>query len=135
MTNLRTIITGAALAVAVSSSMNITAANPRPDALSSAPAPFDYTVDRFADIEVLRYQVPGFESLPLRQKMLIYYLTEAAIAGRDMLWDQNNIYNLPIRELLESVYTSEATDRSGDDWKAFETYLKQVWFGNGIHHH
>ncbi len=135
MIDLKTIITGAVIAAAAYTPMNMTAANPRPDILSSAPAPFDYTVDRFADIEVLRYQVPGFETLPLRQKMLIYYLTEAAIAGRDILWDQNNIYNLPIRRLLEGVYTAESTDRSGADWKAFETYMKQVWFGNGIHHH
>lgn len=129
------IIAGAVVAAAALTSISMTAANPRPDVVSSLPAPFDYTVDRFADIEVLRYQVPGFEALPLRQKMLIYYLTEAAIAGRDILWDQNNIYNLPLRRLLEGVYTAESTDRTGDDWKAFETYMKQVWFGNGIHHH
>lgn len=135
MTNLKTMIMTGAMSAAVASAINLSAANPRPDILSSAPAPFDYTVDRFADIEVLRYQVPGFESLPLRQKLLIYYLTEAAIAGRDMLWDQNNLYNLPIRRMLEAVYTAEGTDRSSDDWKAFDTYMKQVWFGNGIHHH
>ncbi|MCM1028086.1 MAG: dipeptidyl peptidase 3 [Alloprevotella sp.] len=113
----------------------MTATNPRPDIVSSTPTPFDYTVDRFADIEVLRYQVPGFESLPLRQKMLIYYLSEAAIAGRDILWDQNNRFNLPLRRLLEEIYTAETTDRQSDQWKAFETYMKQVWFANGIHHH
>lgn len=135
MTDLRTIILSGAAAMAVSSALGSSAANPRPDIVTSAPAPFDYTVDRFADIEVLRYQVPGFESLPLRQKILIYYLTEAAIAGRDILWDQNNMYNLPIRRMLEGVYTAESTDRTGADWKAFDTYMKQVWFGNGIHHH
>ncbi len=133
--SLRTLLSGATIAVAASCSMNILAGTPQPDALSSAPAPFDYTVDRFADIEVLRYQVPGFETLPLRQKLLIYYLSEAALAGRDILWDQNNRFNLPLRRLLEEVYTAESTDRSGDDWKAFETYLKQLWFANGIHHH
>lgn len=96
---------------------------------------FNYVVDRFADIEVLRYQVPGFEKLSLDQKKLIYYLTEAALAGRDILWDQNGKYNLAIRSLIENVYTNEATDRSGDDFKALEKYLKQISFANGIHHH
>ncbi|MEZ3590580.1 MAG: dipeptidyl peptidase 3 [Muribaculaceae bacterium] len=96
---------------------------------------FNYVVDRFADIEVLRYQVPGFEQLSLDQKKLIYYLTEAALAGRDILWDQNGKYNLAIRSLIENVYTNEATDRSGDDFKALEKYLKQISFANGIHHH
>lgn len=96
---------------------------------------FNYVVDRFADIEVLRYQVPGFEQLSLDQKKLIYYLTEAALAGRDILWDQNGKYNLAIRSLIEDIYTNEATDRSGDDFKALEKYLKQISFANGIHHH
>ncbi len=97
--------------------------------------PFDYHVDRFADIEVLRYRVPGFEDLSLNQKLLVYYLTEAAIAGRDILWDQNGRYNLALRQLLESIYTNYSGDRQSKDFKAFEKYLKQVWFGNGVHHH
>lgn len=96
---------------------------------------FDYTVDRFADIEVLRYKVPGFEDLTLNQKLYIYYLNEAALWGRDILWDQHNKYNLEIRRMLEDVYTSFAGDRESADFKAFEQYLKQVWFANGIHHH
>lgn len=96
---------------------------------------FDYTVDKFADIEVLRYNVPGFEELSLNQKKLIYYLTEAALWGRDILWDQNNEYNLPIRRMLEAVYTNYNGDRESDDYKNFEQYLKQIWFANGIHHH
>lgn len=96
---------------------------------------FDYLVDRFADIQVLRYKVPGFEKLSLDQKRLIYYLTEAAIAGRDILWDQNGKYNLQLRNLLEDIYTSYKGDRNSSDFLAFEKYLKQVWFGNGIHHH
>lgn len=96
---------------------------------------FDYTVDRFADIEVLRYKVPGFENLSLQRKQLIYYLTEAALWGRDILWDQNNEYNLPIRRMLEAVYTNYDGDRDSKDFKNFERYLKQVWFANGIHHH
>ena len=104
-------------------------------AMATEKKDFNYVVDRFADIEVLRYRVPGFESLPLQQKKLIYYLTEAALYGRDILWDQNNKYNLALRSLLENVYTNYTGDRNSADFKAFETYLKQVWFGNGIHHH
>lgn len=96
---------------------------------------FDYVADRFADIAVLRYKVPGFEELSLNQKKLIYYLTEAAITGRDILWDQNCRYNLPIRALIEAVYTSYDGDRTSVEFKAFEKYLKQVEFANGIHHH
>ncbi len=96
---------------------------------------FDYVVDRFADLQVLRYKVPDFENLSLRQKMLVYHLTEAALSGRDILWDQQGKYNLAIRRLLENVYTSYRGNRDDKDFKAFETYLKQVWFGNGIHHH
>ena len=96
---------------------------------------FDYTVDRFADIEVLRYQVPKFEELTPQQRIYIYYLTEAAIAGRDMLWDQNGKYNLAIRDLIEGVYTNYKGDREDENFKALETYLKQIEFANGIHHH
>ena len=95
----------------------------------------DYTVDRFADIEVLRYTVPDFDSLSLDQKKLIYFLQEAAITGRDIIWDQNCVYNLPIRNMLEGVYTSYNGNRDDENFKAFETYLKQVEFANGIHHH
>lgn len=96
---------------------------------------FNYIVDRFADIEVLRYKVPGFEQLSLNQKKLIYYLSEAATYGRDILWSQNNRYNLQLRQLLEAVYTSYDGARDDAQFTAFELYLKQVWFGNGIHHH
>lgn len=96
---------------------------------------FNYVVDRFADIEVLRYQVPDFNNLSLRQKTMIYYLSEAAQVGRDIIWDQNCRYNLPIRRLLEAVYTNYNGDKNSKDYKAFEQYMKQVWFGNGIHHH
>lgn len=95
----------------------------------------DYIVDRFADIEVLRYDVPDFNNLSLNQKKLVYYLTEAALWGRDILWDQHNEYNLPIRRMLEAVYTGYDGDRNSDEFKNFEKYLKQVWFANGIHHH
>jgi len=96
---------------------------------------FNYNVDRFADIEVLRYQVPGFDELSLNQKKLVYYLTEAAQQGRDILTDQNGKYNLQIRQLVEAVYTNFKGDRSSADFKGLELYLKQIWFGNGIHHH
>ncbi len=96
---------------------------------------FNYVVDRFADIEVLRYKVPDFENLPLNQKLLIYHLNEAALAGRDILWDQNNKYNLALRTMLENVYRNFSGDKNSKEFKAFEKYLKQVWFANGIHHH
>ena len=96
---------------------------------------FDYTVDRFADIEVLRYQVPDFENLTPQQRILIYYLTEAALTGRDILWDQNGKYNLAIRDLIENVYKNYDGDRDSKEFKALETYLKQIEFANGIHHH
>ena len=96
---------------------------------------FDYVVDRFADLEILRYQVPRFESLTLKQKQLLYHLSEAALMGRDILFDQNCRYNLPIRRTLEAIYTSYKGDRQTTDFRALETYLKRVWFANGIHHH
>ncbi|MCC8038492.1 MAG: dipeptidyl peptidase 3 [Bacteroidales bacterium] len=96
---------------------------------------FNYVVDRFADIEILRYQVPGFEDLSLNQKTLIYYLTEAALQGRDILWDQNGKYNLEIRRLMEGVYTNYKGDKNDPQYLALERYLKQIWMGNGIHHH
>lgn len=96
---------------------------------------FNYHVDRFADIEVLRYEVPEFERLTPRQRTMVYYLTQAAQMGRDIIWDQNGRYNLQIRQLLEKIYQNYEGDRNSADFKAFEKYLKQVWFGNGIHHH
>ena len=96
---------------------------------------FDYNVDRFADIQVLRYQVPGFDELSLNQKKLVYYLTEAALQGRDILFDQNGKYNLYVRKVLEEIYTRYQGDRNSQDFKGLELYLKQVWFGNGIYHH
>lgn len=97
--------------------------------------PSGTVVDRFADIEVLRYVVPGFQDLSLNQKKLVYFLTEAAIQGRDILWDQNGKYNLPLRQLIEAVYTNYSGDRDTQEFKEFETYLKQVEFGNGVYHH
>lgn len=94
-----------------------------------------WIVDRFDDIKVIRYEVPGFEQLPLQQKELIYYLSEAAKCGRDILYDQNCWMNLPVRRTLETIYRQYEGDRTTDEWKALEKYLKKVWFANGIHHH
>lgn len=96
---------------------------------------FNYVVDQFADLQVLRYQVPGFESLSLKQKQLLYHLSEAALMGRDILFDQNCRYNLPIRRTLEAIYNNYEGDRKDPQFIALEIYLKRVWFANGIHHH
>lgn len=96
---------------------------------------FDYNVEQFADIKILRYQIPGWENLTLKEQKLVYYLTQAGLAGRDIMWDQNYRHNLQIRKALETIYTNYDGDKFSDDWKAFETYLKRVWFSNGIHHH
>ena len=96
---------------------------------------FDYTVEQFADLQLLRYKVHGFDELPLKQKELVYYLSEAALQGRDILFDQNGKYNLIIRKMLETVYTDYKGDRSDVNFKNLEIYLKRVWFSNGIHHH
>ena len=94
-----------------------------------------WILDRFDDIKILRYEVPGFAELPLREKELIYYLAEAAKCGRDILFDQNFKYNLPVRRTLEVIYENYDGDRTTPEWKALEKYLKKVWFANGIHHH
>lgn len=96
---------------------------------------FQYAGERFADIQMLRYQVPGFDELTLRQKTLIYYLSQASLLGRDILWDQNGRFNLRLRRILEAAYTHFSGDRSSADFAAFAVYMKRVWFSNGIHHH
>ena len=96
---------------------------------------FIFQDERFADIQLLRYQVPGFKELTLRQKLLIYHLSRAALLGRDILWDQNCAYNLRIRRVLETIYTQYQGNRNTEDFQHFTTYLKRVWFSNGIHHH
>ncbi|MBQ3153533.1 MAG: dihydrofolate reductase [Bacteroidaceae bacterium] len=96
---------------------------------------FTYHVEKFADLEILRYQVPGFEELSLQQRTLLYYLSQAALEGRDILFDQNCKYNLQIRRTLEAVYENYKGDRNNEQYKALELYLKRVWFSNGIHHH
>lgn len=96
---------------------------------------FKWQVDRFDDVKVLRFQVPAFDELTPNQKILTYYLSEASLWGRDIFTDQNFKHNLAIRSLLEKIYTSDKTNKTGDNFKALETYLKKVWFANGIHHH
>ena len=96
---------------------------------------FEYANERFADLQMLRYKVDGFENLSLNQKLLIYYLSEAAMYGRDILYDQNGRYNLRIREMLETIYQSDEVDHESEDFQAMEVYLKRMWFSNGIHHH
>ena len=96
---------------------------------------FRYTVDEFADIKIMRYRIPGWDSLTFRQKSLLYHLGEAAKYGRDILWDQNCKYNLEIRHLLEAIIEGYQGDREAEEWKKFETYAKRVFFSNGIHHH
>ena len=96
---------------------------------------FDYTVEQFADLQILRYKVKDFDKLSLKQKELVYYLSQAALEGRDILYDQNGKYNLIIRQMLETVYTDYQGDRQDTNFVNLETYLKRVWFSNGIHHH
>ena len=98
-------------------------------------AQFEVEAEQFADIKVLRYDIPGWENLSLKEQELVYYLTQAGLAGRDMIWDQNYKNNLKIRKALENIYQTYTGDKNTSDWKNFEVYLKRVWFSNGIHHH
>ena len=102
---------------------------------NAEPENFQWQIDRFDDIKVLRYRIPDFDSLSLPQKKLVYYLSQAALCGRDIYFDQNCKYNLPIRRTLEAVFTGYEGDRETPEFKAFEKYLKKIWFANGIHHH
>ncbi|WP_339624596.1 dihydrofolate reductase [uncultured Winogradskyella sp.] len=96
---------------------------------------FSFNVEQFSDIKILRYQIPGWDDLTLKEQKLVYYLVEAGLAGRDIMWDQNYRHNLKIRTALENVYSNYSGDKTTDNWMAFETYLKRIWFSNGIHHH
>jgi len=96
---------------------------------------FNFFSEQFADVKILRYQVPGFNELSLDQKKLVYYLSQAGLAGRDIMYDQNYRHNLKIRKALENIYSNYNGDKSSDKWKKFEIYLKRIWFSNGIHHH
>ncbi len=96
---------------------------------------FDYSVEQFGDIKILRYQIPSWNDLTLKEQKLVYYLTQAGLAGRDIMWEQNYRHNLEIRNAFENIYTNYKGDKNSEDWKNFELYLKKVWFSNGIHHH
>jgi dipeptidyl-peptidase-3 len=96
---------------------------------------FNYNVEQFADLGILRYRVTDWDDLPLQQKSLVYCLNEAALYGRDILFDQNNRYNLAIRRTLEAIYTNYKGDTTSQEYQDFLVYLKRVWFSNGIHHH
>ena len=96
---------------------------------------FNFFAEQFEDIKVLRYQIPGFDQLSLQQKKLVYFLTEAGLSGRDIMYDQNYRHNLSIRRALEKIYVNYKGNRDTEDWNNFETYLKRIWFANGIHHH
>ena len=104
-------------------------------AKSDENVPFDFFVEQFSDIKVLRYQIPGWENLSLKEQELVYYLTQAGSSGRDIMWDQNYKHNLKVRKALENIYQNYKGDKNNADWKNFEIYLKRVWFSNGIHHH
>ena len=97
--------------------------------------PFEYEVDRFADIRILRYKLDGFDKLTTKQKEFVYYLTQAGLAGRDIMWDQNCKYNLEVRSIFEKIYSNYSGDKTAEEWLNLETYLKQLWMSNGIHHH
>ena len=96
---------------------------------------FKVQVDRFADIEILRYQVPGFENLNLRQKKFVYYLSKAALSGRDIIYDQNYKHKLTIRKIINNIVTAYTRNKKSKAWTQFMDYAKRVWFSNGIHHH
>jgi dipeptidyl-peptidase-3 len=99
------------------------------------PEEFKFLLEQFADLKIMRYQVPGFDSLTIQQKYLVYYLSQAATAGRDILFDQNYKYNLAVRRTLENIVENYKGDRNSEDFQMFMVYTKRVWFSNGIHHH
>lgn len=108
---------------------------PKEDVTKVTDDNFEYLSEQFADLKILRYKIDGWEDLTLKEQKLVYYLTQAGLAGRDIMWDQNYRHNLKIRHALENVYTNYEGDKTSEDWKNFEIYLKRVWFSNGIHHH
>jgi dipeptidyl-peptidase III len=123
-----------ALLTLVTMSLIFSACNQGPSKEADAEK-FKFLLEQFADLKIMRYQVPGFDSLTLQQKELVYYLNQAAIAGRDILFDQNYKYNLAIRRTLENIVENYKGDRNSEDFQLFMVYTKRVWFSNGIHHH
>lgn len=106
-----------------------------PEAKKEVSEEFNYLTEEFADLKIIRYKIPGFDKLTLSQKKLVYYLTQAGLSGRDIIWDQNYKHNLTVRTALENVANTYAGDKTSEDWNNFMVYLKRVWFSNGIHHH
>ncbi|EIA07858.1 dipeptidyl-peptidase 3 family protein [Flavobacterium frigoris] len=127
-------ITGIFMTLAVSATCNAQVVKAA-DVVKKENVAFEYVVEQFSDIKVLRYQIPGWENLTLKEQKLVYYLTQAGTSGRDIMWDQNYRHNLTIRKALENIYQNYEGDKTTEDWKNFEIYLKRVWFSNGIHHH
>lgn len=121
--------------VASLAAMTLSACKPKKETVNENETEFQVMTEQFADIQILRYRIPGWDSLTLQQKELAFYLSRAALAGRDMIWDQNYRYNLLIRKTLEEIVAHYEGARSGAQWDAFLTYTKRVWFSNGIHHH
>jgi dipeptidyl-peptidase III len=136
MKNFRQLLWGAACSALLLGACNSGADKPAPASTTAGPG-LDRSVvlDTFADLQILRYELPGWEKLDLRQKTFIYHLSEAALAGRDIIYDQHCKHNLSIRKTIEAIFNSYKGERSSADWKAFEVYAKRVWFSNGIHHH
>lgn len=132
---LKSILGWSVLAVFLASCGNEKSENQTDNSAVKDSVAFNYNVEQFADIKILRYQIPGWEQLTLKEQKLAYYLTQAGLSGRDIIWDQNYRHNLTIRKALESVYNNYKGDKSTAEWSAFETYLKRIWFSNGIHHH
>jgi dipeptidyl-peptidase-3 len=113
-----------------------TVANTNQDTImSDTPKPFEYVSEQFADLRVLRYEIPGFDQLSLQQKELLYYLSEAALSGRDITWDQNYKFNLTVRKTIDAIVNGYKGDANSEDYKKFIVYAKRVWFSRGIHHH
>ena len=108
-------------------------ANPNEETTQFETAELTALVDQFADLRLIRYDIPGFENLTLKEKQLVYYLNQAGLAGRDMIWDQNYRHNLSIRKALEQINTAYPGDRKSESFAAFKVYLKRIWFSNGIH--
>jgi hypothetical protein len=129
------LVFGAALLVGCGDSDTDPAPSAAPQPAPAPEAEFQVEADRFADIRVLRYRISGWETLSLKQKQLLYYLTQAGMSGRDIMWDQNYRHNLRVRRTLEEIVRHYPGDRTTADWNAFMTYAKRIWFANGIHHH
>ncbi|QCE42044.1 dipeptidyl-peptidase 3 family protein [Psychroserpens sp. NJDZ02] len=132
---LKSILSAAFIATLLVSCGNDKVEKPKTEVAPKVETAFDFNVEQFADIKILRYQIPGWENLTLKEQKLVYYLTQAGLSGRDIMWDQNYRHNLKIRKALENVYTNYKGDKKSDNWAAFESYVKRVWFSNGIHHH